>query len=115
MTLIGIGRSEKETYRGSARIGGDCQNRRNCQRSPKRRVNRKGREGTQRGSARTRSRGSMQSFDGLNGHSIDFTRSSNPRRRRFKAAIEAVSQLNKIGRRKTFIESQELKTEEPKI
>jgi len=33
------------------------------------------------------------SFDGLNGHSIDFTRSSNPRRRRFNAAIEVVSPL----------------------
>jgi hypothetical protein len=35
----------------------------------------KGREATH-GNAMTSSRGSMQSFDGLNDHSIDFTRSS---------------------------------------
>jgi hypothetical protein len=34
------------------------------------------------GDARTRSRGSMQSFDGMNGHSIDFTRPSSCRNRR---------------------------------
>jgi hypothetical protein len=41
----------------------------------------------------------LQSFDGLNGHSIDFTRSRNLCRPRLKAAIEGVSLVKSEGAR----------------